>query len=299
MRYTVFRISKRNGKFRTIYSPDPGLKQWCRTLLPGLMRSAEKLDVHKIQHGFTSGRSPVTNAAAHAGFQYTLTMDLENFFDTVTPSHLPSEWRNPGMFPDGAARQGLPTSPALANIAASGMDSGIMALQRKYRSFRNFIYTRYADDLTFSSNSWDMIVELRKNVPVIIEKHGFKVNPSKTKIQCSKSGRRMITGIAVDASLDIPRKVKRRLRAMKNQLDTGFRGRTLKLLAARQKSLMLRHGRDVGLRAILVGAYNGLVEWSYLTPPEKQSKVTTNTTQKIAPPTQTIRNIPYYRKIMV
>lgn len=95
-------------------------------------------------------------------------LDLKDFFDDVGPGdfyrYLPRTSETQGLianhvlfmaqaFPDGAARQGLPTSPAIANIAASGMDRDIKALARQHGRFEHsFVYTRYADDLTFSFN---------------------------------------------------------------------------------------------------------------------------------------------------
>lgn len=219
----IFKIQKRPGKWRTIYAPNAEEKAALRDLLPAIAAEAAKLDDRQVQHGFAIGRSPVTNAMQHIGYAYSLCMDLEDFFDSVTPEHVPGKWRKPELFPDGAARQGLPTSPALANFAAAAMDKEILALQQYAPRFGlNFIYTRYADDLTFSYQ-WPWIGEmLLQEVPKIVERHKFKVNGAKTHQLCAVAGRRIITGIAVGNKGIYPtRAIRRRYRAAKHQRHTS------------------------------------------------------------------------------
>jgi hypothetical protein len=120
-------------------------------------------------------------------------------------------------FPDGAARQGLPTSPALANIAARNLDNEILKLRGSGRFGKLFVYTRYADDLTFSFDNIYLAETLMKKVPQIVESQGFRINPTKTKLQWAGAGRRMITGVAVDKTIHVPREIKRRIRAAKHQ----------------------------------------------------------------------------------
>lgn len=265
------RIPKRNGQFRTLYVPGAEWKSACLSLLPAIAAAATQADRHAVQHGFTAGRSPVTNARAHVGWEYTLKFDLKDFFDTVTRAHIAPLARLSDMaleycFPDGAARQGLPTSPALANLAASRLDHAIVGLRRTGR-FVNFTYTRYADDLTFSFNHPATGRMLLRQVPVLIASHGFTINPAKTRMQCARAGRRHITGVAVDGRLHAPRALKRRLRAARHQLANGLRPRHYRKLKARQIQLA-RQGRPLSLRALLVGGYAGLREWAKLTPPK-------------------------------
>lgn len=146
---------------------------------------------------------------------------------------VPETLRFPECFPDGAARQGLPTSPALANIAACKMDAEIYSMlpQADHVPTRIFgmfeqgaghvAYTRYADDMTFSCNSFDRIKSLMALVPRIAERHGFTVKASKTKVQWAGAGRRMITGIAVDSKIHPSRNTKRRHRAAVHQRHTA------------------------------------------------------------------------------
>jgi len=233
----IVKIPKRNGEFRTIYVPNAQERIVLNERLNEIKDVAEALNYASggFQHGFQPARSPATNALQHVGFTFTLTMDLADFFDSVTPEMVPENIRFPECFPDGAARQGLPTSPALANIAASPMDREIFSkynlsndreLERVIMldtdSYAPITYTRYADDLTFSSNSFERLDWIRQIIPAIARRHGFEVKESKTRMQWAGAGRRHITGVAVDdKGIHPTRSLKRRLRAAKHQRHTA------------------------------------------------------------------------------
>lgn len=272
-------VRKKNGKVRVCYNPDPELKRRLRALVPQLNLLAEELDVHHVQHGFTEGRSPVTNAKPHIGWEYTVSFDLADFFDTVTPEHVDRACPNgfefaPGSvsfmscFVDGAARQGLPTSPALANIAASPLDKDIMALCPRGR-FADpvYIYTRYADDLTFSCHTMATVNLLLQEIPKLVEKHQFKINASKTKVQAAAAGRRIITGVAVgEKDITITREVRRRIRAGHHQDDNGLRKRNIRRMLFHKN----RWKRRIPLRARFYSQLRGLKEWARLKAPANE-----------------------------
>lgn len=266
----LIRIPKRNGTFRTIYVPSKPEKAACRCWLEDVAGAARMADLRDVMHGFTAGRSPVTNATAHRARHYSLCFDLENFFDSVTRAHIQEplfaqQDFTDTCFVDGAARQGLPTSPAIANLAAAPMDNEIISLRSAGR-FGSFVYTRYADDLTFSFDLESIGLMLQRQIPVIARRHGFRINESKTRWQCSVAGARHITGIAVaSASIRPTREVKRRLRAAEHALKTGNIGRRTLL------KLMTKHrGRDTkrSFRTLLKAQAEGLAEWIKLKPPK-------------------------------
>lgn len=272
-------IPKGNGKVRTVVCPDPELKRRLRALVPRLNLLAEQLDPHKVMHGFVEGRSPVTNARAHLARGYTVSFDLADCFDTVSNSHVfiamtpeMAKQEYPHLmecFVDGVARQGLPTSPALANIALSPVDSEIW--ERFCRSGGRFgeppcVYTRYADDLTFSFNNAATIKLLLLEIPAIVERHGFKINEAKTKVQCAKAGRRIITGIAVgDTDITIPREVRRRIRAGEHQDKAGLKRRNVRRLLFRSRAWRT----NKPLRFRFYCQLKGLKEWALLKMPAK------------------------------
>lgn len=237
----ITHIPKGNGKFRTIYVPSFEEKKHLKSLTGSLEQKAAKACPPEVPHGFTRHRSPVTNALAHVGHAYTLVMDLRDFFDTVDETKLRGKLSKEvlaSVLVDGAARQGLPTSPAVANIAASDLDKAILKLLDKHKW--QVIYTRYADDLTFSFDDSRLIDLLRQEIPQIIGRCGFKLAPEKTELYRACAGRRMITGIGVDDAIHPTRDAKRRLRAARHQGRTSTaRGLAewLKLKEPRKRSV--------------------------------------------------------------
>lgn len=222
----IIQIRKRSGEYRTIYVPDPEFKRECRSMLAQLEGYVQEADRYKLLHGFVTGRSPVTNALAHRGWVYSVSFDMAEWFDSVTwrsvVRGLPAGrvYRVPEkLFPDGAARQGLPTSPALSNLAMLPVLHDILKLRVAGRFGKMFVLTAYADDISMSYD-WPSIGEmLLREVPMIVARYGFKINPGKTCLQCSKAGRRMITGVAVDDALHCPRYIKRKMRSALHKMN--------------------------------------------------------------------------------
>jgi hypothetical protein len=147
-------------------------------------------------------------------------MDLKDFFDTVTRemlvSKVPSSVLDVCIY-DGAARQGLPTSPALANIAAADMDEQVNRIAKS----QDMAYTRYADDMVVSGNDKQAVWSMRDTVGSLALQYGFVVNERKTSLQDARGGRRKITGAAVDDMVHVPRSLRRKARAAAHQGHAG------------------------------------------------------------------------------
>jgi hypothetical protein len=287
----ITRIPKGSGKFRTIYSPSPQEKYTLRSILHFLNTRAISRDTHQVAHGFMPGRSIITNALAHVGnWQITLHFDFEDFFDSVKPSDdllntlETAVGRNilPTIFPDGAARQGLPTSPAVANIAAEPFDAAVIALRERLTPKRRilgqrgpaFIYTRYADDLTFSMNSETVATRLLEEIPALAAAHGFKTNPAKTTRQHARAGHRIVTGIAVTSTGILPtRQARRKLRAASHQIKAGLRRRNLRRMLTRQAESYRRDDPFTLSRLgdMLRAQWRGLASFVRLIPPRHRT----------------------------
>lgn len=213
-------IPKKSGGTRTIYVPSDEEMRSFRDLLPTVAEAQAAQCDPRVVHGFTAGRSPVTNALAHAGRRYTLCADLQDFFDSVTARHL--RGRVPAMviarcLVDGAARQGLPTSPSLANIAAADMDRAILRAAAK--AGHDIVYTRYADDISVSADTEEAIQWARRALPAIVGRCGFGLNAAKTRVMDARYQRRIITGVALteDGRAVPTRRMRRRLRAAEHR----------------------------------------------------------------------------------
>lgn len=208
-------IPKKSGGTRKIYIQGPKEKHNYRYKGYQLAEFYEKHGTNSA-HGFRTGKSPVSNASCHINKQFSLTIDLKDFFDTITPKHLISAGVKTGLAHgvcyEGSIKQGLSSSPSAANCAAIPLDNLIIQTINNSDD-KDIIYTRYADDLTFSSNSLQSLLYLRSKVSELVKTCGFEVNNKKTRIQSSKFGRRIITGIAVDDKINPRKKQKRFLRA--------------------------------------------------------------------------------------
>ena len=87
----------------------------------------------------------------------------------------------------------------------------------------NFVYTRYADDLTFSTTGeYARIGQILKHTNSIVDHEGFKINESKTRVLRS-SRQQEVTGIVVNDKLNVDRKTLKRFRATLHQIEqNGF-----------------------------------------------------------------------------
>lgn len=225
--YYSFTIPKRDGSPRTIRAPKPDLKAAQRWVLRNI---AERLPVHSAAHGFLPERSILTNAAAHAGAEVVVKLDIREFFPTVTWKRVKGLLRKSGL-PESAATllsllsteppreavsfrgktlhvavgpralpQGAPTSPALTNALCLRMDRRLSGLARTL----GFRYTRYADDLTFSwrpegrSGGRAPVGALLRGASQILTAEGFELHRDKTQI-LKRGSRQKITGLVVNA----------------------------------------------------------------------------------------------------
>lgn len=220
----LVKIPKKSGGKRTICVQGPHEKHKYRYIGYQLAQFYEKnTPDQNICHGFVEGRSPVSNARQHLNKQFSLSLDLKDFFDTVNPALLfkagvKATLANGACYL-GTTKQGLSSSPAAANCAALPMDKKILEIIWQ----KNIIYTRYADDLTFSSdNLQDLLILRDDKLPPLIKECGFYINDKKTRIQSAKFGRRIITGIAIDNDIYPTRKQRKTLRAARYNVRKLF-----------------------------------------------------------------------------
>jgi retron-type reverse transcriptase len=239
LNYVLFQIPKRSGSPRRILAPKRRLKQLQRHLLTLLVC---RLPVSEHAHGFRAGRSIATNARPHVGKSVVLTMDLQDFFPSVTFARVrgllaalgygyqvattldvimtesdrePVVIDNATQYVEQGPRycvQGAPTSPGLCNAIALRLDRRLAGLASKL----GFTYTRYADDLTFSGNDPGPVAALKRLSVQIIQSEGFRVNEAKTRIM-RRGTRQTVTGVVVNDVAGLSRRERRRVRAMIHQ----------------------------------------------------------------------------------
>jgi len=224
--YSEMQIPKRGkanrGKFRTVYKVEWGiLKQLQKNISRDINETNLFPDCVK---GFVRGRSAVDNAKAHVDQRVILHADIKDFFDSITTEQVLGAFIRLGCKKDiatlltkictfnGRLPQGASTSPVVSNLVCSGLDSDLTA----FASRQGARYTRYADDLTFSTSGTSNAKEFRGIVDAvrgIVELHGFKLREDKTRTQ-RRGKSQYVTGLCVAAPSEprAPPQVKRRLR---------------------------------------------------------------------------------------
>lgn len=219
---TYHSISKRNGKFRHIFIPNEKLKNYLQRLMPKIKKIYIEKVIYSCDHAFTPNKNCVSNASLHIANRFVLSLDIKDFFDNIKIIHLekyvPNELLEFTLFNDSLP-QGFATSPILANIAMIDIDRSIV---EKLKFFDDsIVYSRYADDLTVSFNTYSHKDFIISEIIKILTIHGFKINKHKTLIQDKNNGRAIITGIAVSQyNIHPTRKALKKLRAARHQKDT-------------------------------------------------------------------------------
>ena len=212
-------VIKKGKKVRVCFTPNSAEKYNLKKVKHKLEYLYFSLGLPNSVHGFVYGRNCVTNAQAHVGKDFTISVDLENFFDSLNRKHLsviPPEFYK-FILVNGAPRQGLLTSPLVSNIAMRDFDIEM----EKHTAYFDVVYTRYADDITVSGNDLSILKDIISYVRSQLCKMKLTINEKKTKIQSSKGGRRIITGISVGDDLRASRKSRRKLRAAVHQGNTA------------------------------------------------------------------------------
>ena len=234
--YNTLEIPKKNGDTRTICVPNKNLKKVQKKLYNKLSTYYDEIKTQnnftsKISHGFEKNRSIVTNAEVHKNKRYVVNLDLLVFFPSINFGRVRSCFIKNNYFEinddiatilaqltcyKGTLPQGASTSPLIANMICNIMDIRILKIAKKYR----LDYTRYADDLTFSTNNkyflndYDKFLEDIKN---IIHRSGFELNSKKTRLLFSNS-RQEVTGLVVNKKISVPKEYYKNTRAMAHSL---------------------------------------------------------------------------------
>ena len=158
MFYTHIRIPKKRSGFRDVEIPSDRLKNIQRWILRNVL---ESMEVHESCYGFVKGKSIFDNASLHVGKECVLNMDIKDFFPSITQRDVFNIFYQKGytkkvsyyfskiLTKDGVLPQGSPASPMISNIIAMRLDKRLSELAKCY----NAIYSRYADDITFSGAS--------------------------------------------------------------------------------------------------------------------------------------------------
>lgn len=248
--YVTFEIPKRTGGKRQISAPAPDLKNLQRKVADLMTECVNEIYTSRelqdsVAHGFVPGRSIVTNAHPHVGRRFVFNIDLKDFFSTITFPRLYGYFMKDTGFllpkkaatilaqiacHDGKLPQGSPCSPIMSNLIGHILDVHLVRLA----AASGCHYTRYADDLTFSTNKRSFPLGIAKQslnseqewivgkqLSGLIKKCAFEVNPLKTRMQ-HRDSRQVVTGLTVNRKVNVRNDYRRNVRAMVSHvLKTG------------------------------------------------------------------------------
>ena len=230
-KYRSIKIPKRGtNKFREINAPFGALKRIQRKLASILYLIHEP---RKPCHGFSKKRDICSNARTHLRKKIILNLDFENFFPSITLNRVIGLFKG-GIFNfnndvaralakiccyNNSLPQGAPTSPVVSNFICISLDNQLRILAKDH----GLVYTRYADDITFSSKHdnfpedicllQDGKVCIGQALNTVIHNNSFIVNSAKNHIS-GKGSRQIVTGIIVNKRMNVRREYIRSVRAV-------------------------------------------------------------------------------------
>lgn len=216
--YKSFEIPKHNGAKRHIEEPYPSLKAIQGWILKYILTPTSNKFVSKVAKGFMPGKNAKDGAKFHKNKKKVIALDIHDFFENVHYGAVYNVFKSLGYSKSvstllanlctlhNSLPQGAPTSPMLSNFVFYNIDNAIF----NYCNKRGIMYTRYADDMVFSSNSID-VKKLISYVEMRIETKGFSLNGQKTKIM-SRGMRQSVTGIVVNDKLQVSRSYRNKIR---------------------------------------------------------------------------------------
>lgn len=253
-RYKEYKIPKKHGNYRKIYHPSKQLKSIQRCLLYLII---DEWPVDKSVYSYRKGVNISNHAKIHVKSNFLLRMDIKDFFPSIKSEDIKKyiednkilfdsgQEEDIRLFCDFVCRKncltiGAPTSPAISNAVCYNMD-----IKLKHLANENEVtYTRYADDLFFSTRVPNVLKDIEEDVKQIIKKLVYpsklKINNKKTR-HSSKKGRRQVTGIVLgsDEEIYLGRNRKRKIRSLIYNIE--------KLKYEKRKYLagMLAYAQDV------------------------------------------------------
>lgn len=255
--YDQFTVPKRSGGSRRIFAPADDLKKLQRRILRRLLG---RLRAHPAAHGFERGRSIVTNALPHSARDIVVRFDLVDFFPSTRARRVKRYfrkigWNRPAAIlvrlstHEGGLPQGAPTSPRLSNLVNYRLDARLAGLAAALGG----VYTRYADDITFSfvedveqlAEQTPLSHHPRTGEPVprdvnrtllellptaakrirfvgsfvrrVVEEEGYQLHRRKKQSVRRRHHRQLVTGLVVNRRPNLPRETRRWLRAVEHR----------------------------------------------------------------------------------
>lgn len=229
-RYKVYKIPKRKaGQFRTIAQPTPELKLIQRWLISNCL---SKLPLHKAATAYRKDTSIYSHAVIHAKNRFLLKMDFKDFFPSINVLDIRNYLVAVAKMSDEDARLigqlvcwrnklnnhlclsiGAPSSPHISNLLLYKFDQIVANFCKENK----VLYSRYADDLAFSTNHKDVLSNVQKQICSIVRELEYpklQINHKKT-VSTSRAFNKTLVGLVLTPTgeISLGREKKRRLRS--------------------------------------------------------------------------------------
>jgi retron-type reverse transcriptase len=240
-RYKVYEIDKKTpGQKRTIAQPARELKPLQRWVIQNVLA---EFPIHESAMAYRKNWNILDNASRHARQRYLCKLDFKNFFPSIKAADFELFMRSASSAHPWTEEEigylsrilfwckkrgksfelsiGAPSSPMVSNILLYGFDLAIGTLCTQ----TDVVYTRYADDLTFSTNRPGVLQRIEIQIPKIctsLKSPRLLLNRQKT-VYASKRGSRRVTGLVLtnDGLVSIGRNKKRIIRATIHKYMSG------------------------------------------------------------------------------
>ena len=206
--YTIKRINN-----RIIYIPCDELK------------AKQRYFLNAIKWLYPYKSDTLNSARIHSGKKWILKMDIKSFYDSVPSYEIQRVMskvcrrinQNDNSLKylslvtiNGKLPTGAPTSPHIANACFKKIDKEIMSVSSAF----GVDYTRYVDDLTFSSYCKETLEIVEKKVTALLAFHGYKINPKKTRYISDNKQQNVLGLVVNNYRVRLPKDFKRKIRAM-------------------------------------------------------------------------------------
>jgi len=267
--YEHYNIAKKKGGKREIAAPDLVLKRIQRRLNRFLQAYYFCIKPPTV-HGFVT--NPISdkkacnileNALPHVGKKYVLNIDLKDFFPSIHASRVKALFASDlfhfnqqlvialtllttfkGKLPTGA-----PTSPVISNFICHELDQAMS----EFCSKNKVVYSRYADDLSFSSDE-KIENSFIDGINQLIAAHNFSLNPKKFRLK-SANKRQSVTGLTVNDKVNVDRRFIKKTRAMLHDLTSN--GITI----AAQRHFASNAPTNLNIETLFLDRLNGYINF--------------------------------------
>jgi RNA-directed DNA polymerase len=225
--YQISEIPKKTGGYRKIHSPNSDLKIVLKCINI-LLRSV--YIPHPNAFAFIEHKNIVDNARMHTNKRFVYNIDLKDFFYSFDYNRIKTAlYKEPFNLNTSKEKeeiaywisilttykingkqvlpQGSPASPVLTNIICRRLDDKLNCLAKEF----SLNYSRYADDITFSSDQHIFHGKFISKLNRLIQSEGFVINESKIRLQ-NQGERQIVTGITVNKGTNVSRAYIKELR---------------------------------------------------------------------------------------